>query len=54
MDHLVGDGWLGDNVESFLSPDDTDVSKKIGKGVINLIDELSALSFPPSKNISIQ
>ncbi|KAG4930215.1 hypothetical protein JHK86_047176 [Glycine max] len=33
MDHLVGDGCLGDNVESFLSPDDTDVSKKIGKEI---------------------
>ncbi|TKY54922.1 Transcriptional corepressor LEUNIG [Spatholobus suberectus] len=32
MDHLVGDGCLGDNVESFLSPDDTDVREKVGKG----------------------
>ena len=54
MDHLGGDGCFGDNVESFLSLDESDVSEKVGKGMINLIDELSALSFPPSKNISIQ
>lgn len=39
MDHLVGDGCLGDNVESFLPPDDTDVREKVSKGMINLIDE---------------
>ncbi|RDX77930.1 Transcriptional corepressor LEUNIG, partial [Mucuna pruriens] len=33
LDHLVGDGCLGDNVESFLSPDATDVREKVGKEI---------------------
>ncbi|KAL2338311.1 hypothetical protein Fmac_012757 [Flemingia macrophylla] len=32
MDHLVGDGCLGDSVESFLSAEDTGVREKVGKG----------------------
>ncbi|KAK7388758.1 hypothetical protein VNO78_23585 [Psophocarpus tetragonolobus] len=32
MDTLVCDVSLGDNVESFLSPDDTDAREKVGKG----------------------
>ncbi|KAK7347449.1 hypothetical protein VNO80_21979 [Phaseolus coccineus] len=32
MDHLVGDGCLGDNIDSFVSPDDTDIGEKVGKG----------------------
>ncbi|XP_047173130.1 transcriptional corepressor LEUNIG-like [Vigna umbellata] len=34
MDHLVGDGCLGDNTEPFLSPDDNDIREKVGKGLI--------------------
>ncbi|CAJ1944384.1 unnamed protein product [Sphenostylis stenocarpa] len=34
MDQLVGDGCLGDNIESFLSPDATDIREKVGKGFI--------------------
>uniref|UniRef100_A0A0R0JUX7 LisH domain-containing protein n=1 Tax=Glycine max TaxID=3847 RepID=A0A0R0JUX7_SOYBN len=33
MDHLGGDGCFGDNVESFLSLDESDVSEKVGKEV---------------------
>lgn len=42
MDCLVGDGSLGDDVEPFLSPDDADRRDRIFKGIINLIDGLSA------------
>nr|XP_007154935.1 hypothetical protein PHAVU_003G159500g [Phaseolus vulgaris]ESW26929.1 hypothetical protein PHAVU_003G159500g [Phaseolus vulgaris] len=34
MDHLVGDGCLGDNIDSFISPDDSDIREKVGKGFI--------------------
>ncbi|WVZ10597.1 hypothetical protein V8G54_015127 [Vigna mungo] len=34
MDHLVGDGCLGDNIEPFVSPDDNDTREKVGKGLI--------------------
>jgi len=47
MDHLVGDGCLGDNIDSFISPDDSDIREKVGKGMVNLIDEqtLCGLNF---------
>jgi len=47
MDHLVGDGCLAENMESFLPPDDMDTREKVGKGMVNLIDEqtLCGLNF---------
>lgn len=47
MDHLVGDGCLGDNIEPSVSPDDNDIREKVGKGMVNLIDEqmLCGLNF---------
>ena len=52
MDRLIADGSLGDN-ESFLSPDDGDHRDRVGKGMINLIFELSnpyPTSFSPFQN----
>ncbi|XP_027918066.1 transcriptional corepressor LEUNIG-like isoform X2 [Vigna unguiculata] len=33
MDHLVGDGCLGDNIEPFLSPDDNNITENVCKGL---------------------